>query len=73
MVGNRSIQVKVSKEYAKYLKDVQTAINLDLGLNLSIPDVTKILIKTKDTPRVVIAIKKRPGRGGRTIEEKYFK
>ena len=73
MASKSPIQIKVSPEYANYLKSVQTAIKLDLGINLSMPDVTDILIKTKDTPRVVIAIKKRPGRGGRTVEEKYFK
>jgi len=66
-------QIRVSKEYAKYLKDVQIALNLDLGLNLSMPDVTNILIKTKDAPRVVIGIKKRPGRPKQNSEERYFK
>lgn len=57
-------QVKVSPEYAEYLEKTRDAINAELNLSLGIPDVTRILLHTKDEPRVVIALRRRPGRGG---------
>ena len=54
---------------------MRDALNTELDLKLGIPDVTRVLLKTKDSPRVVVAIKKRKGRGGRRIDplEELFK
>jgi len=68
-MSNHSEQIKVDPEYKKYLERVRDALNADLGISLSIPDVTKILLQTKNDPAVIVALRKRSGRGGVTIDD----